>query len=89
MNTRVAPLRYMRLTTAGSVIRRGGLFTSVRTPAQADLVGVEGTDWFIGGHLYEVTQAVADELDAAGFGGNLLGGFGYGPYGFGPYGGLS
>ena len=33
--------------------------------------GVEGTTYFLGGHIYTITQAVADSLTAAGYGANI------------------
>ena len=37
-------------------------------PLQSDLVGDEGTDWFLGGHVYTITAGQATALTAAGFG---------------------
>lgn len=33
--------------------------------------GVEGTTYFLGGHVYTITQAVANTLTAAGYGANI------------------
>lgn len=69
MPTKVKPLCYFRQTNSSSVVRINGVLTSVRCPSQDQLTaaGVEGTDWFIGGHDYTVSTAVANELTAAGF----------------------
>lgn len=67
------PLNYFRLTWAASVVRSGGTFVSMRSPDSDTLTtaGVEGTDWFIGGRIYTVTTAIADELTVAGFGSGI------------------
>lgn len=69
MPTRVKPLCYFRLTRSSSVVRINGVLTSVRTPSHEQLVaaGTEGVDWFIGGHIYNVSDATATELENAGF----------------------
>lgn len=57
------------LTESQSVIRVNGVLTSFKSPTAKMLTdsGIEGVDYFIGGHVYDVPQAVADELTAAGF----------------------
>lgn len=73
MRTKTRPLNYYRLTHALSVVRVNGTFTAVRSPS-SDLLttaGVSGTDYFIGGHVYTVTSAIATELTNAGFGSGI------------------
>jgi hypothetical protein len=61
-------LSYFRLTYAASVVKVNGTFTSIRTPAPELLEGLtEGIDYFRGGCQYEVSAALADELEAAGY----------------------
>lgn len=55
------------LTESISVVRIGGVLTAVKSPSSEQLVGVEGTDFFRGGHVYTVTYAIASELRARGF----------------------
>ena len=69
IRSNVRPLNYYRLTWAPSVVRVNGVFATVRSP-HVDLLtaaGVEGVDYFIGGHLYEVSAQTASELVAAGY----------------------
>lgn len=60
-------------TNAGlSVVRVNGTLTLHPYPENPDLlVLIEGTDYFLGGRTYTVTQAVANELTAAGFGSGI------------------
>jgi hypothetical protein len=51
-----------------SVVTVAGHFVTVDTPTMDQLVGTEGVNWFLGGHVYVVTQAVADALAADGYG---------------------
>lgn len=62
-------LRFATLPQAMSVVRSGGTFIARRGVSQDELTaaGVLGTDYFIGGSSYAVSQAVAVELEAAGF----------------------
>jgi hypothetical protein len=69
-----------------SVVRVNGTFQTTPYPWIGELTGVEGTDWFLGGHTYQVTEAIATELVAAGFTVTRLG-FGEGPFGSDPFGG--
>lgn len=55
------------LTESISIVRIGGVLTAVKSPTSEQLVGVEGTDFFRGGHVYTVSQALATELTNAGF----------------------
>lgn len=50
-----------------SVVKVAGHYTTVDTPYAATLVGTEGVDWFLGGHVYTVTSAVATALNADGY----------------------
>ena len=89
IRTRQKPLCYFRTTVAASVVRVDGVFTTIRTPSvyQTDAAGVEGRDFFIGGHIYEIDTATADELTLAGYpveadpSGFGEGGFGEGVFG--------
>jgi hypothetical protein len=51
-----------------SVVLVGGHYAIVDNPYADVLVGAEGTGWFLGGHVYTVTSAVAAALTADGFG---------------------
>jgi hypothetical protein len=42
-------------------------YTTVDNPYADALVGTEGVDWFLGGHAYVVTKAVAVALTASGY----------------------
>lgn len=83
MRTNVAPLCYFRLTWANSVVRENGTFRSVRSPI---LSGIPGIDYFQGGRTYQISDEIADELEAAGFSVDRTQGYGVGPYGQTPYG---
>jgi hypothetical protein len=51
-----------------SVVRKGGVFVLDPYPWLGDLNGlVDGTDYFLGGHIYSVTTEIGNELVAAGF----------------------
>jgi hypothetical protein len=69
-----------------SVVKKDGVYQLMPYPWLGDLIGDEGTDWFLGGRTYEVTDAVATALSSAGFTveGDL--GYGIGPYGQEGYG---
>jgi hypothetical protein len=56
-----------------SVIKQSGTYVQVPTPTHDELVGAgtEGTDWFRGGYVYTVSDAVATALTADGFGSYL------------------
>jgi hypothetical protein len=89
MRTDVRPLVYYRQTWANSIVRINGTLTSIRTPAfeLLEAAGEHGVDYFIGGHEYEVTEAVAQELINEGFmEGDALMGYGISPYGEDGYG---
>lgn len=69
-----------------SVVRVNGTFTTQPYPWLGDIAGlVDGLDYFLGGHEYIVTEAVAAELNAAGFT-TTNHGYGEYPYGTDPYG---
>ena len=69
-----------------SVVKKGGTFTLDPYPWLGDLTGlVDGTDYFLGGHIYEVTEVVAAQLEVDGFTVTAPG-YGSGAYGHGPYG---
>jgi hypothetical protein len=70
-----------------SVVKVDGTFTLLPVPWQGDLADLEpGVDYFLGGRTYTVTNAVATELEAAGFTVSALG-YGQGAFGRGPFGG--
>ena len=51
-----------------SVVRVNGTFTTTPYPWLGDLDGLkDGEDYFLGGHVYEVSDAVAAELTDAGY----------------------
>lgn len=69
-----------------SVVRKNGVFTLDPFPWLGDLTGlVDGTDYFLGGHIYQVTDAIGVELETAGFAVDYPG-YGQGAYGHGSYG---
>jgi hypothetical protein len=62
--------RPIPVTETMSVVRIGGTLTLVKSPTheQLEAAGVEGEDYFIGGHVYNhLPQSVSTELEAAGF----------------------
>lgn len=69
IRTKLGPLRYYRLTYATSLIRINGTFVSMRHPSQDVLraAGEPGVDYFVGGHEYQVTRAIRDELTGLGY----------------------
>lgn len=79
---------HFTLTESNSVVRIGGVLTLQKSPSAQQLTtaGQEGVDWFIGGRIYDITNATAAELEVAGFSPRALG-YGEGAYGYGPYGG--
>lgn len=60
---------YSELPRGRSVVKVGATYTTMDIPTtdQMTAAGVEGTDWFLGGHTYVVTDAVAAALFAAGY----------------------
>jgi hypothetical protein len=61
-------LRFFRLTTANTLVKIGGVWTSVRTPSAEQLDGLtEGVDYLRGGYVYDLDSAVITELTNAGF----------------------
>lgn len=69
IRTTTKPLCYFRLTYANSIVRIGGVLTSVRSPS-AEVVaaaGVEGVDYFRGGGVYQVSDATKTELESLGY----------------------
>lgn len=70
-----------------SVVKKNGVFALDPYPWLGDLTGlVDGVDYFLGGHIYDVPESLAAELEAAGFTVTLPG-YGAGLYGYGLYGG--
>lgn len=55
-----------KLTRGETVIQTGGTFSTVRYPAMEDLAAADA--YWIGGHSYDIDQATADALTAAGYG---------------------
>lgn len=71
-----------------SVVKRDGVFTTTPYPWLGEIADLtEGTDFFLGGRTYVVSDAVAGELTAAGYTVVPDDGYGIGPYGAGGYGG--
>lgn len=61
-------LRFFRLTTANSLVKVNGNWTSVRTPSAELLAGLsEGVDYLRGGYVYDLDAALVTELTTAGF----------------------
>jgi hypothetical protein len=60
---------YRPLPRGRSVVYSTGHYRTVDIPTtdQLTAAGAEGTGWFLGGHSYAVTQAVADVLVADGY----------------------
>lgn len=60
---------YAPLTRGRSVLKVAGHYVTRDIPATNDLIaaGREGFEWFLGGHLYIVTDAVATALLADGY----------------------
>ena len=51
-----------------SVVKVNGHYTTMPYPWIGDLAGlVDGTDYFLGGHIYVISQSVADALTTDGF----------------------
>lgn len=69
---------YRPLERGRSVLKIAGHYVTRDIPSTDDLVaaGEEGTDWFLGGHLYVVTNAVAIALAADGYSVDLPGTWG-------------
>lgn len=53
-------------TRGRSVLKTNGVYSTVDTPTEAQMAAA--TEVYIGGHVYEVTNDVADALRAAGYG---------------------
>lgn len=85
----VGPLlsRYS-LKVGQSVVKKDDIFTLTPYPwiGELEAAGDEGTDWFLGGHIYQITDAVADALEADGFTTDRTAGYGEGEYGDEGYG---
>lgn len=70
-----------------SVVKVSGTYTLMPFPWIGDLEGLtDGTDYFLGGRTYDVTEAVATALEVDGFT-VAAPGFGSGAYGYGLFGG--
>lgn len=70
-----------------SVVKYNGTFTLMPFPWMGHLVGLtEGVDYFMGGRTYEISEAIAAELENTGFVVNAPG-FGSGAFGGGLFGG--
>lgn len=63
------PRSLYQLLESMSVVRINGTFQTVKSPFAGVLTaaGVEGEDYFLGGHVYEVPPLVATELINAGY----------------------
>lgn len=59
-------LRHFKNRASGrTVLKVGGVYSTVEYPTQDQLN--LATEVYLGGHVYEVSQSVADALEAAGF----------------------
>lgn len=68
MPVQIEPLRRYRITRGISVVLRNGHYVQVTHPHTDELNALqEGTDYFIGGHVYTVTDETAAALQADGF----------------------
>lgn len=65
--------RYLGPQPVGqSVVRVGGTYRTVPVPDQLLLEGLtQGVDYFLGGHEYVITDEVAVDLTADGYGGAI------------------
>lgn len=85
----VGPLlsRY-KIKVGQSVVKKDGTFALTPYPwiGELEAAGSEGTDWFLGGRTYRITDATADALEADGFTTDRTAGYGEGEYGDGDYG---
>jgi hypothetical protein len=73
------------IPTGQSVVVTNGHYITTPYPWLGEIYGLtEGVDWFQGGRVYEVSDAVATQLAIDGF---MVGnGYGIGAYGIGAYG---
>lgn len=62
--------RYLGPQPVGqSVVKVAGVYTLKQTPDQLTLTGLtDGVDYFMGGHIYTVSAAIATALTTDGFG---------------------
>lgn len=60
---------YSQLPRGRTVIKLGGTYQTVDNPQQSTLDA--STEIYMGGHIYPVTQAIADALTAAGYGSGI------------------
>lgn len=61
-------LRFFSRDAANSIVKVNDIFTSVRQPSAELLDGLtEGTDYFRGGYVYELSSDLITELTNAGF----------------------
>jgi hypothetical protein len=60
---------YSELPRGRTVIKTGGVYRTLDNPEQSTLD--VATEVYLGGHLYTVTQTVADALTAAGYGSGI------------------
>lgn len=56
----------MTLNQGITVLRRQGVYSSYRYPSQGEVLAAE--EVYLGGHIYEVDDATAARLTAAGYG---------------------
>lgn len=69
---------YSPLPRGRSVLLRNGRYVTVDNPDNAELMTLtEGTSYFLGGHLYDVTDTVATLLASDGYDIQQSGGGGY------------
>jgi hypothetical protein len=61
---------YSLLHRGRSVVKLSGTWTTTDEPDSTGLT--EGVDLFLGGHVYDITSAMATELTAAGYGAYIV-----------------
>lgn len=71
-----------------AIVLRDGVWSTEATVVVDDV-----QEYYLGGHIHDISDDKAAELIAAGFGDYITGyggiGYGFGPYGSGPYGGTA
>jgi hypothetical protein len=61
-------LRFYRLTTANTLVKVNGTWTSMRVPSPELLANLtHGVDYLRGGYIYDLDSALITELTTAGF----------------------
>lgn len=79
--------RHFTTTQCISILKFGTSYQKIQDPSDEQIEAADVT--YLGGHIYEITEAEAAALTAAGYGAGLGGavdGYGSGSYGGGNYG---